>query len=99
MKSMRKTRLFSRDCYVSIDSEAKETVICRKSARFEETATRLRQKDAGVLAELKALAFGDLVNVEKLKFPDVEPLKAELESFVAAAREKRTPAKRQCYIR
>jgi len=91
MKSMRKTRLFSRDRYVSIDSEAKETVVCRKSPRFEETAARLRQRDAGALAELKALAFGDLVNVEKLKLPDVEPLKAELESFVAAAREKRAP--------
>lgn len=91
MRSMRKVRLFARDRYVSIDSEAKEVHVFRKSPRFTETAQRLRENDAGVLAQLKALAFGDLVDIDKLRFDDVEPLKAELESFINAVREGTRP--------
>ena len=69
MKSMRKIRLFARDSYVSIDTEA----------------------HASVMAQLKALAFGDLVKIDKLRIDDEEPLKAELAAFVHAVRNDETP--------
>jgi predicted dehydrogenase len=91
VKSMRKIRIFARESYVSIDTEAREVLVYTKKPGFEKTAKRLREGDAGVLAQLKALAFGDLVQIDKLRIDEDEPLRAELASFVRAVREGRRP--------
>jgi predicted dehydrogenase len=92
MKSLRKIRVFSPNCYVAIDTQEKEAHIYRKGEGFDQVAEKL--KDAGNLAmlnEMRKMVFGDLVHSEKIKLDDVEPLKAELESFATAVIEDREP--------
>jgi len=92
VKSMRKIRLFAKDSYVSIDTEAQEVLVYRKKPGFEEAARKLREANANMLAHMKALAFGELVGIEKLRIDEAEPLKRELESFVECVREGKPPA-------
>ena len=91
VRGMRKIRLFARDSYVTIDTEAREVLVYTKRPGFEETARRLREGNASLVAQLKAVAFGDLVEIDKLRIDDEEPLKRELEAFVDAVRNDKTP--------
>lgn len=93
LKSLRKIRIFARDCYVSIDTQHGEAVLYRKNQGFDEVAEKL--KDAStpkLLLEMRKLVYRDLVKTEKLKLKDTEPLQSELQSFVEAVREDRVPA-------
>ena len=92
LKTMRKIRIFAPDCYISIDTQEGKAVVYRKKAGFGEVAEKL--KDASnlkVMLEMRKLAYGDLVEVEKLKLDAVEPLKLELASFTSAVRDDRAP--------
>ena len=46
----------------------------------------LNSIDLSKITDLKDVVFRDLLHIEKVKMDEVEPLKAEIESFVNAAR-------------
>ena len=80
-KTMRKTRIFSEDCYVTVDTLAKEAWIYRTTPQL---ASAL-----GNLPKDRDLSIGDLASIPKefysiqeVKLPDEEPLARELQSFV-----------------
>lgn len=92
LKSLRRIRFFARDCYVAIDTMDKTATIYRKKPGFAQVAEKL--KDASnlqMLLEMRKLVYGDLVDMETVKIGDEEPLKAELQSFVACVRDNRRP--------
>jgi len=86
LKTERRMRLFSSDAYVSLDYQKKYGLVARRSGNvnaIREAAAKIR---SGQIADLSDLNFSEIVNVEELEIDDIEPLRAELESFVAAVR-------------
>jgi len=92
LKTERKLRVFSPDAYVSLDYQKKYGIVVRRSgnlAAVRDAAARIR---AGEITDLSELNYADLVQVEELEIDDVEPARAQLESFVAAVRGEQAPA-------
>lgn len=86
MESMRKTRLFARDGYYTIDCAAGTATRLRKGDAFRVAERKLADASPETLAELKEVDFTRLVEAERLPVEPAEPLKAEIESFVRAVR-------------
>ena len=86
MKTERRLRLFSPDAYVSLDYHKKTGVAARRTGNVEllrETVEKIR---GGEISDLSGLDFKNLVNVEQLTIDDVEPLRAQLDAFIAAVK-------------
>jgi predicted dehydrogenase len=91
LKTERKLRVFSSDAYVSVDYQKRFGVVVRRTGNLDavrETAEKIRRGD---VTDVSGLSYADLVNVEELQISDTEPLRAQLESFVAAVRNGTTP--------
>jgi predicted dehydrogenase len=90
LKTERKLRVFSADSYVSVDDQKRYGVVVRRTGNLEAVraaAEKIRSGDAGDAAGVN---YADLVHLEELQISDTEPLRAQLESFVSAVRN-RTP--------
>lgn len=91
LKTERKMRLFSPNAYVSVDYHRKSGVVITRTAN-EETLERVRnQVRAGQIADLTQLNYPDIVKYEELQVVDIEPLRAEQESFHQAVRTRCRP--------
>jgi predicted dehydrogenase len=91
LKPIRKLRMFSRDCYVSIDfSEAKGTVI-RKQPGWDLQKLDLARFDRTQVEDLWKYVFEGLLSVQEYKLDEVNPLAEELGSFLQCVRERRRP--------
>ncbi len=80
-KTMRKTRIFSEDCYVTIDTLSKEAWIYRTTPQLADALARLPRDCDLSLADLASIPK-DLYSIQEVKLPDEEPLAKELQSFV-----------------
>ncbi len=86
LKTERKLRVFSPEAYVSIDYQKKYGIVARKTenlAAIRDTVAKIRE---GAIDDLSQIDFAELVNVEELQIDDIEPLRAELDSFIDAVR-------------
>jgi predicted dehydrogenase len=66
-------------------------MVARKTKNLNairDTVARIR---AGEIEDLSQINFPDLVSIEELEIDDIEPLRAELDSFVNAIRTGATP--------
>jgi predicted dehydrogenase len=80
-KSMRKTRIFSEDCYVTVDTLAKEAWIYRTTPQLAAALEKLpKDKDLSI-ADLASIPK-ELYSIQEVKLSDEEPLARELESFL-----------------
>lgn len=86
LKTERRLRIFSADAYVSLDYQKKYGIVARKGGNLEAIRKAVERIRSGEIEDLSQLNYQELVQVEELKIDDVEPLRAELESFIAAAR-------------
>ncbi len=77
-KRERKMRIFQPDAYFSLDSDAGEAKIYRRSADFVSP----EQVDLSRVKDPKALVFDKMLITEHVKMGDGEPLRSELEVFV-----------------
>jgi predicted dehydrogenase len=89
-KAMRKTRIFSEDCYVTVDTLAKEAWIYRTTPQLASALASLPRDRDLTLADL-ALIPKDFYAIQKVDLPDEEPLAKELQSFLACVTEGREP--------
>ncbi len=80
-KTMRKTRIFSEDCYVTVDTLAKEAWIYRTTPRLAEALAKLPKDRDLTLADL-AVIPREFYSIQEVKLPDEEPLARELASFL-----------------
>jgi len=92
LKTERRMRVFSSDAYVSLDYQKRYGIVARRSPNISAIRNAVARIRSGEIEDLSQLNFAELVNVEELQIDDVEPLRAELESFVDAATGKRPPA-------
>jgi predicted dehydrogenase len=84
MRTERRLRVFAPDAYVSLDYAKKTGVSVRRTGNLEklrDTVARIRSGEAGDAA---GIDYKDLINIEQLTIDDVEPLRAQLESFIDA---------------
>jgi len=91
LKTERRMRLFSPDAYVSLDYQKKYGLIARRGKNIEAIREAAQKIRSGQVTDLSELNYADLVNVEELQIDDIEPLRAELESFIGAARSGQKP--------
>jgi predicted dehydrogenase len=84
LKTERKLRVFSADAYVSIDYQKKKGIFARRSGNVDAIRDVVSKIRRGEIEDISELKFDELINVEELEIDDVEPLRAELESFVDA---------------
>ncbi|HSZ54241.1 MAG TPA: Gfo/Idh/MocA family oxidoreductase [Tepidisphaeraceae bacterium] len=91
LKTERRMRLFSPDAYVSLDYQKRYGLVARRGKNvgaIREAAEKIR---SGQITDLSELNYADLVHVEELQIDDIEPLRAELESFISSIRNRTTP--------
>jgi len=89
-KSMRKTRIFSEDCYVTVDTLAKEAWIYRTTPQLGEALSKLPKDRDLNLADLATIPK-EFYSVQEVKLAEEEPLARELQSFLAAVEQKKEP--------
>ncbi len=90
LKTHRRIRVFSRDAYLTMDYQNKSGLAVKKDANLD-LIRMAREKDYKDLSQLSHADFGKMLKVEPLRVPDVEPLKAEIESFLNAVRTNTPP--------
>jgi len=90
-KSLRRTRVFSGDSFISLDYEKKYALLVRKSPDLDVKKVDLASIDPADGEALKRLFMNDLLKMQELRLDEFEPLKKELESFVEAVRNRTEP--------
>jgi predicted dehydrogenase len=91
LKTDRRIRVFSNDAYFTMDYQKKSGLAVKKDANLD-LITMARERNVDDLSQLSVLDFGKMINVEPLVTDDVEPLRAEIESFLNAVRTNQPPA-------
>lgn len=90
LKTERKMRIISEASYVSADFVKGSGTVVRKTANAEQLASVRRRLKAG--EDLSQLDYLGLVQVEPLAVKDGEPLRLQIEDFLAAVRGGHRPA-------
>jgi len=85
MRVDRRLRVFCPDAYVSIDYQKRHGTVVRKSGNIDAVRQAVGRIHSGEVQDLSQLNYKDLVHIEELESDDVEPLRAELDSFIEAA--------------
>lgn len=92
LKTERKIRIFSPDAYVSMDYGRKTGMAIKKDANLD-LLKLAREGNFKDLSQMANFDFGSMVNIEPLEVDtQVEPLRAEIESFLHAVRTHTAPA-------
>ncbi len=91
LKTYRRIRVFSPDAYLTMDYQNKSGLAVKKNANLD-LIKLARERDLDDLSQLSVLDYGKMLKVEPLAVDDVEPLRAEIESFLNAVRTGEPPA-------
>ena len=91
LKTDRRIRVFSPDAYFTMDYQKKSGLAVKKDANLD-LIKMARERDFDDLSQMSGLDFGKMVKVEPLTLDDVEPLRAEIDSFLNAVRTGEPPA-------
>ncbi len=91
LKTERRLRVFSADAYVSLDYQKKYGIVARRTGNVDTIRNTVADIRAGKIEDFSQLNYQELVQVEELAIDDVEPLRAELESFLGAVRREHPP--------
>lgn len=89
LKTERKFRIISEDAYLSADFVKREGTLVRKTANAEQLARVREELKAG--KDLSDVNYLELVNVEPLQIAEGEPLKLQMDDFLAAVRGEKKP--------
>ncbi len=85
LKTERKIRVFAPSAYLSMDYQ-KKTGVAVKLADNIDLVRMAKERNFDDLSQMQDLDFGSMLKVEPLHVDDVEPLRAEIESFLASIR-------------
>ena len=91
LKTERKLRVFSADAYVSVDYQKRYGIVANRSGNVDAIRDAIARIKSGEVQDLSDLNFADLVNIQELQIDDADPLRAQLESFVNAVKNRSTP--------
>jgi len=85
LKTERKIRVFAPSGYVSMDYQKKTGIAIRLADNID-LIRMAKERNFEDLSQMKNLDFGAMVKIEPLQVDDVEPLRAEIESFLRSIR-------------
>lgn len=85
LKTERKIRVFAPTGYLSMDYQKKSGVAIKLDDNLN-LIRMAREHNFEDLSQMQNLDFGSMVHIEPLEVDDVEPLRAELESFLNSVR-------------
>ena len=85
IKTERKIRIFSEDAYLSMDYAKKTGIAITKDANLD-ILKMAREGKFEDISQMKTVDFGSMLKIEPLEVNDIEPLRAELSSFLNALR-------------
>ena len=91
LKTDRRLRVFSETAYISLDYQKKSGIAITRDANLD-ILSMAKDGKFETLSDMANLDFGSMINVEPLMVDDVEPLRAELESFLDSVRTGKSPA-------
>jgi predicted dehydrogenase len=91
LKTERKLRVFSNDAYVSVDYQKRYGIVAHRSGNVDAIRDAVARIHSGEVQDLSDLNFADLVTIQELQIDDSDPLRAELESFVNAVKNRSLP--------
>ncbi len=89
LKTERKIRVIGEELYVSADFVARTGTVVRKTANAERLSDLRRRLRDG--EDLSGLDFRELVTIDALEVGSDEPLRRQLDEFLAAVRGERRP--------
>jgi predicted dehydrogenase len=93
LKTERKLRVFSPEAYVSLDYGKKHGIFVKRTENLDALRDVVRQIRTGEIEDITQVNYQELVDVQELKIEDAgdgktaEPLRLELESFLASVRD------------
>jgi predicted dehydrogenase len=90
LKTERKIRIISEDMYVSADFVKRAGTVVRKTANEQQLAEVRQRLAAG--EDLSSINYLELVQVDELEVGEGEPLKLQIDDFLAAVRSGHRPA-------
>ncbi|MCA9254184.1 MAG: Gfo/Idh/MocA family oxidoreductase, partial [Phycisphaerales bacterium] len=90
LKTDRRLRVFSETAYLSLDYQTKSGISITRDANLD-IIKMAREKNLDDLSQLANVDFGQMINVEPLHIDDVEPLRAQLESFLDSVVTRKAP--------
>lgn len=85
LKTERKIRVFAPTGYLSMDYQKKSGVAIKLADNLD-LIRMAKERDFEDLSQMQSLNFGDMVKIEHLQVDDVEPLRAEIQSFLDSIR-------------
>jgi predicted dehydrogenase len=91
LKTERKLRVFSPDAYVSVDYQKRYGIVANRTGNVDAIRDAVSKIKSGEIQDLSDLNFADLVTIQELQIDDADPLRAELESFVNAVKNRSAP--------
>ena len=91
LKTERKLRVFSPDAYVSVDYQKRYGIVANRGDNVDAIRDAVAKIRSGEIQDLSDLNFADLVSIQELQIDDSDPLRAELESFVNAVKNRSRP--------
>jgi len=85
LKTERKIRVFCPTAYLSMDYQRKSGIAIKLADNLD-LIRMAKERNFEDLSQMKDVDFGAMVNIEPLMVDDVEPLRAEIEAFLASVR-------------
>lgn len=85
LKTDRRIRIFAPTGYLSMDYQRKSGVAIKLDANLD-VIRMARERNFEDLSQMAGLDYGSLVHVEPIVVTDVEPLRAEISSFLESVR-------------
>ena len=89
LKPLRRMRLFSKDCYASLDFQEGQGTLIQKNPGWD--FQNLDPVDPTEIEDLWKYVFQGLFSVTELKMDEVNPLQDELSSFLDAVQDRAEP--------
>jgi len=86
LKTERKIRVFSPSAYLSMDYHKKSGIAVKLDDNLN-LIKLARERNFEDLSQMADMDFGSMMQIEPLEIDDVEPLKAEIESFLTSVRD------------
>ncbi len=86
LKTERKIRVFAPTAYLSMDYHKKSGVAIKLKDNLD-LIRMAKERNFEDLSQMQGLDFSSMMHIEPLEVDDVEPLRAEIESFLESVRE------------
>lgn len=86
LKTERRLRLASRECWIAVDYAKKQGVVVRKGDQVEQIRQTLAKVRSGQLTDTTGLNYADMIKLEPLPVENQDQLTAEQEAFIQAVR-------------